>query len=321
MRHTEPTPEFTSQPAHASPRTLGHEALQQVTPNIGHRAAQVELPPDISQAEIDANRTELLQAYSPFEPFVDRLKTELANTDIDHLFFDSQYSPTPLTITHNNATCTFEFLGEGTRETALLMQDAAGAQHVVRVPNKPTDAHTIDQRLEAAVRVSDIPNVEHAQAASLERQVFISQPIAGTTVRDLNVPQLREIPAPAIEGLAKTVASLHKRGIRIDTHPENIFYDTAQGFNIIDVEYPAPSAHTLDQLLKATATTLETMGPAFSRGRPPADIREQILLGAARVERFRDAAIAYLPPNQQDEFYEIMNARIAYTRSSASRYN
>jgi len=189
-------------------------------------------------------RTRVLRAYGDFKPVIDELRAELAVMEDPKL--------------HPN------FLGSGSNSRVYTIE-LNGKIYVVRMASGVRGGFgngvLIDGHLAGAALEQDNDRFEKIVAASYEECVTVSEKMPGKSIRGMTPEDILAVTDEQLELLVSDLEEARDRGVRLDTHPSNIFYDTQKGFGIIDynaedLKLPRES----HRILASIASTLSGAG-------------------------------------------------------------
>jgi hypothetical protein len=168
-----------------------------------------------ARSEFIKRRADLTTAFREFEPYISEAVTAMRD---------------PRASTNHP-----DYLGSGGNANAFLLSRDA-QDYVVRVPKRDeANPQAVDFHLRGSMRAMGIPHLEQVVAASYEHGVTISERMVGKEVSVLPAETLERITSEQLDELIDTVIAANQAGITIDPKPSNIFYDSQQGFGIIDL--------------------------------------------------------------------------------------
>lgn len=192
-----------------------------------------------SSHEAIATRANLLERYSEFEPEITPIITQLDGLD-----------------SHKDQPA---YLGRGSNASAFRI-DHGGEEYVFRVDGWAGNTLSTDGRAVVTARAKGIPHLEQVVAMSYDNSTIITELMPGKGLGyDTPLDDLRQVTDEQLSDLVDTVTSATEHGIGIDPKPSNIFYDTEQGFGIIDLN-PANSATELGNAVGQLARSLSNAG-------------------------------------------------------------
>ncbi len=135
-----------------------------------------------------------------------------------------------------------DYLGSGLSVSAFRMTgDKGGGQYVVRVAST-NNTPSVDDRVRAMIYATNLPRFEQVVAISHDEEGMISyrngtiitEMMSGSRYDKLSAEEIANITDQHLVELVEATVRAYYNGIAIDPNPENIFYDTEQGFGIID---------------------------------------------------------------------------------------
>lgn len=135
-----------------------------------------------------------------------------------------------------------DYLGSGLSVSAFCMTgDKGGGQYVVRVAST-NNTPSVDDRVRAMIYATNLPRFEQVVAISHDEEGMISyrngtiitEMMSGSRYDKLSAEEIANITDQHLVELVEATVRAYYNGIAIDPNPENIFYDTEQGFGIID---------------------------------------------------------------------------------------
>ena len=116
----------------------------------------------------------------------------------------------------------------------LLEKD--GIEYIVRKITPRVDVQQVEKHIDAGLRVTDIPHMEHIVAISYKDGVTVAPKLPGISfkqlefsgaAKDVNEGQLREF--------VTCMKLADERGVEFDGGGGNIFYDSVEGFSALDL--------------------------------------------------------------------------------------
>lgn len=255
-----------------------------------------------SRHEAITTRTNLLEQYAQFEPDITRLAGELASTE------NEKDHPA--------------YLGSGSN-TAAFRIDHEGKQYAVRICTGAMagGAMGVDGRAIVTARAKGVPHLEQVVAMSYDNSAIVTELMPGRELgKDTPIESMQQVTDEQLFDFVDTVIAANKRGIDIDPKPTNIFYDSEEGFGIIDLN-PASSKTELGNTVGDMATSLSNTG-FYGRGVRSNTTHE----GYARdlewnkvhldlVTRYRAAVLDKLDGVDLDNALEMIDKNIEYARS------
>lgn len=131
-----------------------------------------------------------------------------------------------------------------------------GVSFAVRVPEDRADRPVMEEiyhKVDALVRVADVPGMEKLVAVSYIEGVAISELAAGVELSTLSVSELRQIPEWHVDELRANLSIARKRDVIFDAAGDNLLYHHEKGFTAIDLHVNPHSIKTVDEQI-ATAT-------------------------------------------------------------------
>lgn len=159
-------------------------------------------------------RYELLDAYPRFASKIEELKKTLESTKPKE---------------HE------AFLGNGSNASVFYIE-SDGKRYAVRIPSTEEISPTsIDHHLSAAFLSKGIPHLEQIVAASYEDGVTVAEIMPGKHMGQLTLADVEAISSEQLGELINTLSRAIEKGIIIDPKPSNIFYDSKEGFGIVDL--------------------------------------------------------------------------------------
>lgn len=192
-----------------------------------------------SKHEAIAVRATLLERYAEFEPEITPIIKELEAAD-----------------SHRDHPA---YLGSGSNTSAFRISHG-GEEYAVRLGGRAGSALGVDVRADVTARAKGIPHLEQVVAMSYDNSTIITELMPGKELGyDTPIENIRQITDEQLSDLVDTVISAVEHGISIDPKPSNIFYDTKQGFGIIDLS-PANSKTELGGEVGQMATSLSNTG-------------------------------------------------------------
>lgn len=172
--------------------------------------------------EARKNLATMIRAYGDFRADIE--ETGILREDQNHLF------------RHRN------YIGSGRDNFAFsFSHETAGevTEYVALVPKHHPDfsaAAKMNRRAVALARVKGMRGVEQGIAVSYDPMVIIVSKAAGKLVGSLSAKEISTISSDHQDKLFKYAEDLSKRDISIDANPDNYFYDSKEGFTVIDFE-------------------------------------------------------------------------------------
>lgn len=170
------------------------------------RKGQDELQHDIDFFE------EMLQAYPTYETEITELRKELS--------------------TMENPKAHPQFLGDGQNANAFWF-DHEDRRLVARIPHRP-DGHPAHEHMRAFTKGNKIPNLQTLVAASPEGNVIVTELLPGKNANKLNLEDCETMPDEHIANAIKLLIKMNEAGLGFDPKAENMMYDKATGFSILD---------------------------------------------------------------------------------------
>lgn len=263
--------------------------------------------------EAIAGRAEILGAYDRFSPMIDALKYELDDPA--------------------NRKNHARHLGNGSNADVFAVT-VDSVDYAVRLPKgngvKPTN---IDSHLGGAVLGRGMAHMEQIVAASYEDGVTVAEMMPGKQVGHITAEDVASITDEQLGQLVDTVLEANTRGIEIDPKPSNIFYDTEQGFGIVDYHSSKNvSKNSADQGAKdvlswmaPVLSNIRLYGTKYNPDMTEQDYAEKASIMAANgdlMKRFRDTiAVRLAGEDYVDELLGDINSRIASNDESVANYS
>ncbi len=253
-----------------------------------------------SKHEAIAMRVSLLERYAEFEPEITPIIKELEEAD-----------------SHKDHPA---YLGSGTNISAFRISHGS-EEYAVRLGGTTNSALGADVRADVTARAKDIPHLEQVVAISYDNSTIITELMPGKELGyDTLIGDIKQITNEQLSDLVDTVISAVEHGISIDPKPTNIFYDTEQGFGIIDLN-PASSKTELGGEVGQMATSLSKTGfyggdynkitaDAYARDLEYKKAHLDILT------RYRAAVVAKLDGDALSNALETIDENIEYAHNS-----
>lgn len=140
-----------------------------------------------------------------------------------------------------------------------------GVSFAVRVPEDRADRPVMEEiyhKVDALVRVADVPGMEKLVAVSYIEGVTISELAAGVELSTLTVNELRQIPEWHVDELRANLSAARKRDVIFDAAGDNLLYHHEKGFTAIDLHVNPHSIKTVDEqiataIARAVAKSIE----------------------------------------------------------------
>lgn len=255
-----------------------------------------------SRHETIATRVNLLEQYAQFELDITRLASELASVE------NKEDHPA--------------YLGSGSN-TAAFRVSHEDKQYAVRIG---TGARTggsmgIDGRAIVTAQAKGVPHLEQVVAMSYADSAIVTELMPGRELgKDIPVHSMQQVTDEQLSDLVDTVINANERGIDIDPKPTNIFYDSKEGFGIIDLN-PANSKTELGGTVGSMATSLSNTGlfGGSSVNKIASEAYAQDLewnkVRLDLVTRYRIAVVDKLDGAALDNALEMIDKNIEYARS------
>lgn len=174
-------------------------------------------------------RSEILDHYETFEPLVDKLKKDLENSSAqkDHP----------------------AFLGNGSNAKVYMVSKGA-KKYAVRIPNGvKVNPAAVDMKVAGGILAKGVPHAEQVVAASYKDGVTICEVMPGKDMHHQTHEDVDAVTDDQLEGLVETATMLHEREVEIDPKPSNLFYDTKEGYGVIDFHSSKVIKNSHDQTL------------------------------------------------------------------------
>lgn len=252
--------------------------------------------------EAIATRVNLLEQYAQFEPNITRLAGELASTE------NEKDHPA--------------YLGSGSN-TAAFRVSHEGKQYAVRIGTgvRTGGSMGVDGRAIVTARAKGVPHLEQVIAVSYDDSAIVTELMPGRELgKDTPIESMQQVTDEQLSDFVDTVIAANERGIDIDPKPTNIFYDSKEGFGIIDLN-PANGKTELGSTVGSMATSLSNTG-FYGRGVRSNTTHE----GNARdlewnkvhldlVTRYRAAVADKLDGAALDNALEMIDRQVEYARS------
>jgi hypothetical protein len=93
----------------------------------------------------------------------------------------------------------------------------------------------IDKHLRAAIRVEDIPHIEHIVAASYRNRETVAPYISGVDLWHIDNTTIDKISHEQFDEFYACLEQANSRGVGLDGIGDNILYDEVEGFTAVDV--------------------------------------------------------------------------------------
>ncbi len=158
-------------------------------------------------------RAELLENYERFGIAIDKLQAELEHTPSNK---------------HHN------FLAAGGNANIFFIEAGQKTYVVRRSKGRGSAARLVNDHVGGAVLSRGLPHFEQIIAASYEDGVTIAEKMPGKQIDRLGQEEIHTITDIQLSDLVDTVLTAHEKGILLDQRPSNFFYDTQEGFGVID---------------------------------------------------------------------------------------
>ena len=255
-----------------------------------------------SRHEAITTRTNLLKQYTQFEPDITRLAGKLASAE------NEKNHPA--------------YLGSGSN-TAAFRVDHEGEQYAVRIGTgaRSGGAMGVDSRAIVTARAKGVPHLEQVVAMSYDNSAIVTELMPGRELgKDTPIESMQQVTDEQLFDFVDTVIAANKRGIDIDPKPTNIFYDSEEGFGIIDLN-PANSSTELGRTVGDMATSLSNTG--FYGGSSvnkitPEDYAQDLEWKKVHLDlvtRYRAAVLDKLDGVDLDNALEMIDKNIEYAHS------
>ena len=194
-----------------------------------------------SRHEAIATRANLLEQYAQFESDVTRLANELASAE------NKKDHPA--------------YLGSGSNAEAFRVSHE-GKQYVVRIltGDRNAGAMEVDDRAIVMAQAKGVPHLEQVVAMSYDNSAIVTELMPGRELgKDTPIESMQQVTDEQLSDFVDTVIIANERGIDIDPKPTNIFYDSKEGFGIIDLS-PRNSRTELGSMVGNMATSISNTG-------------------------------------------------------------
>ena len=165
-----------------------------------------------------------------------------------------------------------KMVGKGDSSHAYLIE-FDGSPYVVRKVHTSARLAEIDNHLRAAVRVQDIPHLEHIVAASYRQGETVAPHIAGRDVWQLNQDEVEAITQRQFDEFYASLEQAYERNVGFDGYGDNIIYDTETGFTgvdlaLCDIAHRDPLNALYDKFTdQAELATIDMAGDSYSRSK------------------------------------------------------
>lgn len=125
---------------------------------------------------------------------------------------------------------------EGSYATPYMIKKD-GQDYIVRVLKSAEGMNQVEKHIDAALRVQDIPHLEHIVAVSYKDGITIAPLLPGKGFKFLALTGGAEhVSQEQLRELYDAMKQANERGVGFDGIGGNIFYDSEQGFSALDLE-------------------------------------------------------------------------------------